>query len=115
MINLSFNIGRKRIDYFNDWSQETIGLSMFRQNFTRSLNGLEKDILLLIGQGQNSSFYDWLNLVGYAYCAPPSFLELSLVGLIMVWVLIQEWREEIPSRIPWLSSSEILTNKGNRT
>jgi hypothetical protein len=29
-----------------------------------------------------------------------AYLLLSLVGLIMVWVLIQEWREEIPSRIP---------------
>ena len=29
-----------------------------------------------------------------------SFFLPSLVGLIMVWVLIQEWREEIPSRIP---------------
>ena len=25
-------------------------------------------------------------------------------GLIMVWVLIHEWRLEIPSRIPWASS-----------
>jgi hypothetical protein len=27
-----------------------------------------------------------------------------ITHLIIVWVLIQEWREEIPSRIPWVSS-----------
>ena len=34
-----------------------------------------------------------------------SFFFPNLVGLIMVCVLIQEWREEMPSRMPWASSS----------
>ena len=34
---------------------------------------------------------------------PPLAPDLGW-GLIMVWVLIHEWRDEIPSRIPWASS-----------
>ena len=34
---------------------------------------------------------------------PPLAPDLGW-GLIMVWVLIHEWRDEIPSSIPWASS-----------
>ena len=82
-IHLKYNLQHERNE-LNLWDENSLGSWFERRLFT---------FLFTVLYDFTSSYI--------APCFPPLPFWC---GLIMVWVLIHEWRLEIPSRIPWASS-----------